>query len=524
MQNVSNEYKEAVYASTRTTKGRVTFDISDVTARGDVGDISSTAESAISDKQQLINRKREQSLNLATFEPNRFKLDGSFVFPDDSNVNNGELGFVSDNLSEANGDFILYPTLTFTFGEAHSSMGITVTFDVLNNEYATNFTIDAYDGSNNLVLSKEIVNNEIDQVASIGQYFLYKKIEITIKKWSKPYRRSRVVEVDFGIVKIYTDKNLIKMSLVEEMDIIAKNLPSAEFKFTVGNANKDFNILNPDGFYKFLQQRQNVVPEIGVVTGLTTEYVQLGNYYLMDWTSDEGSLTATFTARNIIDIMSSNDYENLVAKSGYSLYDMAVDIFNICGVANYEIDVSLQSIMTNGLVKKTNCRNVLQFISIAGMCNIYLDRGDKLILKQNPLLMNDAVDTISLHDMPKEPQIKLDKVVKSATVYYYSNLDTQLLYTESNVEVNDGDNLKLENNTLINTLTQAANVAKWILKQMNYRAIYTANWRQNPAHEINDVVIVEDSYSQNKKAILTKIELTYQGYLEGKTEARGLVT
>lgn len=519
MQNVSNEYKESVYAPIRTTKGRVTFDISDVTARGDVSAISTTTESIISNKAQLINKKREQSLNMATWEPNRFKLDGSFVFADDTMANNGELGFVSDNLCNEDGIFELEPTLIVTFGGPHSSMGITLTFDIFNEEYAKEFIINAYDGSNNLILSKHVVDNDTVQIAPLGQFYLYKKIEVIIKKWSKPYRRARVVEVDFGIVKIYTDNNLIKMDLVDEMDIITKTLPSSEFKFTADNANRDFNILNPDGFHKFLQQRQNVVPEIGVLVGTTTEYIQLGNYYLMEWSSDEGSLTATFTARNIIDLMSSFDYENLVAKTSYSLYQMAVDIFNMCGVVNYEIDPALQNIQTKGLVKKTNCRNVLQMIAVAGMCNVFVTREDKLILKQ--LSFGSPVDTIDMDNMYNEPQIELDKVVKSVEVAYYSDINTKLLTTINNTD--KGEALKVDN-TLINTVGHANNVGNWILNQRNYRAIYTANWRGNPAHELSDIMIIEDSYNQNNKTIGTKIELTYQGYLEGKTEARGMVT
>lgn len=523
MQQVSNEYKQAIYAPERQTKGRVTFDISDVTARGDVNNISTTTEAIISNKQQLINQKREQSINIATWERDRFKLDGSFSFADDDIANNGELGFVSNNLCNENGIFQLEPTFTFTFVNTHSSMGITLTFDVFNDEYATEFIINAYDSLNNLILSKHVIDNDSVQIAPIGQFYLYKKIEVIIKKWSKPFRRCRVVEVDFGIVKVYTDKNLIKMSLIEDMDVITKNLAASEFKFTVENSKKDFNILNPDGFHKFLQERQVVTPEIGVVIGATAEYIQLGKYYLMDWVSDEGTLTSTFTARNIIDLMASYDYENLVAKSGYNLYKMAVDIFNICGVTNYEIDPALQSISTNGLVKKNNCRNILQLIAIAGMCNVYVTREDKIIIKQSPLVLGNAVDTISFHDVYNEPKIELEKIVKSVTVSYYSNIDTFSTYTKQDIEVKEGENLKVDNNTLINTLEQATNVANWILRQLKYRAKYSINWRQNPAHELNDVVIVEDTYSLNKKAMITKIDMTYQGYLEGKTEARGLI-
>lgn len=523
MYKVSNEYKEAVYAFRRKSRGRVTFDISDVTARGDVKSITTTPQSDLSDKNQLINKKREQSVNIATWEKDRFKLDGSFSFADDVMANNGELGFVSDNLSNENGEFTLQPTLTFTFNDPHSSMGITLTFDVFNEEYAKEFIINAYGGANNLILSKHVVDNDLVQLAVIGQFYLYKKIEVIIIKWSKPYRRARVVEVDFGVVRVYTDKSLISMNYIEEMDIISRNISAAEFKFTVDNLNKEFNILNPEGFYKFLQERQVATPEIGVVTGPITEYIPLGQFYLRDWISDEGSYTCTFTARNIIDIMDSYDYENLAAKSNYSLYQMLIDIFIICKVTNYYIDSALQNITTKALVKKTTCRNVLQMIAMVGMCNVYVDRLGKLYVKQSPLAIGDPVDTIALKDMPKEPQIKLDNIIKRIEVLYYATLDTHSLYFEEVPDVKEGENIKVENNTLINTLTQATNVAKWVLRQLNYRAMYTANWRQNPAHELNDVVIMEDIYNQNKKAILTKIELSYQGYLEGRTEARGLI-
>lgn len=523
MQNVSNEYKEAVYAPKRMTKGRVTFDISDVTARGDVNNISTTSESIISDKSQLINKKREPSINIATWEKDRFRLDGSFAFADDTMANNGELGFVSENLSSENGVFVLQPTLAFTFNDLHSSMGITLTFDVLNDEYATEFIINAYDGANNLILSKHVVDNDMVQATIIGQFFLYKKIEVIIIKWCKPHKRARVVEVDFGVVRVYTDKKLVAINYIEEMDIISRNISAAEFKFTIDNLNKEFNILNPEGFNKFLQERQLVTPELGVVTGTAAEFIPVGEFYLRDWTSDEGSSTSTFIARNIIDIMDSYDYENLEAKSNYTLYQMLIDLFIICKVTNYYIDPALQNIMTKGLVKKTTCRNVLQMIATAGMCNVYVDRLGRLFVKQSPLAMGNPVDTIALKDMPKEPQIKLDNIIKRIEVLYYSTLDTHSLYFEENSEVKEGDNIKVENNTLINTLIQATNVAKWILRQLSYRAMYTANWRQNPAHELNDVVIMEDIYNQNKKAILTKIELSYQGYLEGRTEARGLI-
>lgn len=522
MIKVSPAYKKAVYAPTRMVKGRVTFDISDTTIANDIITTTTTPEFVVSDKKQLTDKVRDNTYKLATWEPNRFKLDGSFTFADKVVKNNKNVGWVSDNLCNELGEFSPYEVLTFEFGFEHSSMGITITF--AEDEYATDFTIVGYK-DNIAVDSVDVVDNNDIQAVVTGQFYLYDKIEVIIKKWSEGYRRARVTEVDFGVVRVYTDDNLIKMDLIEEMDLTATTIPSGEFKFTVYNQNREFNILNPEGFYKFLQERQQVVPELGVMLDdNSVEYARLGKFYLMDWTSDEGSLTATFTARNIIDIMSSYNYENLSSKSNYSLYQMAIDILNICRVTNYEIDPALKNIITSGLVKKTNCRNVLQMIAIAGMCNVFVDRDSKLILKQNPLTPGDAVDTIDMDNMYQEPKIELDKIVKSVSVSYYIDLETSLVYTKQNNDVKEGDNLKVDNNTLINTVEQATNVANWILKQKKYRAKYTANWRGNPAHELNDIVIIEDAYNQNNKSVITKNELGYQGYLSSKTESRGLIT
>ena len=82
--------------------------------------------------------------------------------------------------------------------------------------------------------------------------------------------------------------------------------------------------------------------------------------------------------------------------------------------------------------------------------------------------------------------------------------------------------MKLDSNTLINDSTRASAVGKWILAQKNYRAIYTANWRGNQAHELNDVVAIGNSYGSNMNARITKTELKYEGYVQATTEARGV--
>lgn len=523
MYNTSQKFKDTIYAPGITTKARVTFDISDQTANGDVTSITTTSDSPLSVKAQLINKVRTSSYKIATLEQDRFLLDGSFSFPDDTLANNGELGWSSAVICDASGAFSTAQTITFNFTSNHSSAGLTVTFDQVMGEYATDFDMTAYDASNAVIATTVVTGNTQVIATPLGQLLNYRKVSIIIRKWSKPNRRARVMEVDFGIVKQYTDDNLISMNLIEQMDMLSGQLPSAEFRFAVDNSDRAFNILNPGGFYKYLQQKQQVIGEIGLDIGNgVIEYVQVGNYLLQEWQSDEGSLTASFTARTNLDSMASFDYENLSAVS-QSLASFAAVIFAYCGITNYSIDPALSSINTNSLVQKANCRDILQMIAIAACANIFVTRGNIITLKCNPALITSPVDTADFDNMYNEPQIVLDKAVKRVEVTYWSNLTTSAIVGVNSSTDTLGDTIKLEGNTLINDATRATAVANWFFAQLKYRATYKVNWRGNPATELNDVLSLENSYGSNMSAYVTRNELDYSGYLRSRLEGKGVV-
>lgn len=662
MYNGSSNYKTGIYATSRMNKGRVTFDISDTTASGDVASISTTSESALSNKAHLVDKIRQSTFKLATMEKDRFALDGNWTFPDENLVNNGEIGWVSDVICDATGVFAVPPQFTINFNANHSSIGLTISFDPVNGEYATDFTMVAYDASNNVLASYPYTGNKLTQVAAYGQLSNYRKVGVIINKWSVPNRRCRVSEVDFGIVKIYTgDTGLVSMGLTEEMDLTSASIPSPEFKFTVDNSSREFNILSPTGFYKSLQQKQQVQAEIGLAyDDGSVEWIPVGNYQLNEWVSDEGALTTTFYARTKLDLMSSFDFENLSAVP-QSLAAMARYIFSICGITNYYIDPALELVSTTAVVKKTNCKNVLQMIAIAGCANVFVTRNNVITLKCNrtrkvryirdwtngsnanignywievqalntsgtnialgktvtasslggegtPSLVTDgstatvpyfagstglqnvmvdlgavydiatvnvwhfwsdnrvfnnsktevsadgvnwvtvydsaisgtyaessagrsysletvrdnaaSVDTISMNDQYAEPKIVLENPVKQVQVSYYTDVNTAVPVSVNSAST-VGDTLKLEGNTLITTSARATAVANWIIAQKNNRAVFTANWRGNQAHELADVVGIGNSYGADMNAYITKTELKYEGYVQATTEARGV--
>ncbi|MEG0450584.1 MAG: hypothetical protein RR595_12070, partial [Lysinibacillus sp.] len=311
-------------------------------------------------------------------------------------------------------------------------------------------------------------------------------------------------------------------------------------KFVIDNSSKEFNILNPSGFYRFLKERQEVSLSIGVEIGDGVfEYVSTKGYYLTDWQSDEGALTTTFTARNIFELFEKEYAQSVVS----NLYDLAEDVLIKAGVPKYFIDPSLKDISTNGFVDKVTYRKALQCVGIASKSAVYQDRSGTVIIKPFVILdestsyINFAgidvftgmitptvysgydMKNITFDNVYNEPQINLEKLVQTLIVTVYSN-GSKTEYAFTNPGIKEGATLKCDN-PLINSVELATSVANWVISESNLRAIYQVNWRQNPALECGDIVFVEDSFGAQKQSRITKNEYEFAGYLSGKTETKG---
>lgn len=540
MNEVSREFKQAVYAPIRKASARVNFEILDNEAYGD-RTITASTEAPVSRKEQVTNKVRNISHKFATFEQDYFRLDGSFRIPPKPDDGEGELGWWSGDICGSDGVFEIPQTITLTFDDDHDSIGLTIHFDSAAQEYAADFDIDVYGAGDVLVASEKVRGNKGTSYPWTHGLDAYVKIVVTIRKWVKPFRRARIAEIDFGVVQTYEGDQLIQLNLIEQMNVVGDTLPANELKFTIDNSSKEFNILNPAGFYRFLKGRQELSVSFGIeIEEDVFEYVTMKGYYLTDWQSDEGALTTTFTARNIFELL-----EKEYVQSGVfaNLYDLTEDVVMKAGVPYYEIDKTLKDIPTEGFPEKLTYRKALQCIGIASKSAVYQNRNGILIIK--PFVILDESTSyilfagpdmftgmvtptvysgydmlnITFDNVYAEPQIKLDKLIQSLimTVYIGGEKNEHIFYNPS---TDEGASLKCDN-PLINSVEHAADVARWIIEESNLRALYQVNWRQNPALECGDIVIIEDSYGAEKQSRITKQEFEFSGYLSGKTETKG---
>lgn len=592
MLTVTEIYKNNIYASARKIISKAEFELLDVDANTDAS-ASVSGECSFSKKDQLFNQVRDINGKFSTFEDDYWKLDGTFVLPPKSTETGYEIGWWSDVLSGASGIFTVPPTLTINFTKDHSAIGITITFDTVANQYAEEFDIECYDLSDVLIESVSVTGNTLNKYIWENNILNFRKIVITINKTNLPYRRARICEVDFGIIKEYTENEIISLDALEEVDSVSNTVTSNEIKLVLDNQSKEFNILNPDGIYPYLQRKQKLKPYYGLyISDELTEFIPLGVYYLTNWSSDEGAMTASFTARDILDLLAQSTYRKGVIQT-ISLYDLAVDVLEDGGITDYTIDADLDAVTTSGCLPLTTHRQALQIIALAAQAVIYADRFGRVIIKQ---LSDTALDeNIDFDNVSREPKIELEKLVNTIDVMvsgyvakdasekihestigingtldvwcdyksspaqsvtasvtggtlnsatYYANTAllnitasgnvsieitgtvlerSQTVYKLVDTSIPEGEKtiaLKVDN-PLITSTDLAEDVAQWILAEYQKRFLYEINWRQNPALEAGDIVVVEDAYGENKPVRIIKNEFKYSGFLGGKTNGKG---
>lgn len=519
MYSVTQDYKDNIYELSRRVLGRVTFDISPTDLDADTNTIATSPTFIWSNNDQLDDNVRENTLKLITWEQGRTKLDGTFTFASDTSSDWGHVGWVSDAIGDQDGVFSVPQVITYLFGQTHTSAGVTVTFDTINNEYATDFTIQAFDQNNNVILTETVTDNELTQYLLLTTILDFQKIEVTINEWSVGHRRARVAEIDCGALLVYDNDKLIRFSTTEEMDLTSASLTIPEFEFVVDNTTKEFDIFNPSGIYAALEQRQRIVPELGLELTNRVEWIPLGVFLLSEWRSDAGSMTATFRGRNKLDLLDSVFVEQVTAVPGYNLKQCIEDILDVANVGGYEVDPALSAISTTGIMERRLAREALQLAAIAGCATIRVSKDN--ILKVETTRPSETQHQITFDEMQEEPRIELLRQTKKVTVFYYENSLTSsgsMDAIDATIEI--GDIVSLDKNTLISSAARAQVVANWILSTKNERKKFTVQYRGNPALELMDLVKLDNRYVDNVNTFLTKHELRYEGYLSATLEGR----
>lgn len=483
------------------TKTAISFGLVDVTAKPD--SIFTTE-----DKQSFVDlgqlRRDELEIRkLATLEKDYFRLDGTLeLFPD--NPAEYDCGLWSASMSGESGDFEIPVVLTIEFTQPHSSLGLTFTFHEPTDDYCNNLNIKWYGASNDIISDKNFNPDSVVYFAD-NSVENYKKIVITFLSTIRPYRYLKISQLDFGQIKLFKGRDLVKANALEEIDPISSELRINTLNFTLYSEDAEFSILNPKGIFSRLQQRQ----PLKVFEYLDGVKKGMGTYYLDEWESED-EYNINMTGIDLVGVIDGTDF----AGGAYNSVAAGTIIDEIMTSANaeYELDGSLAGKKLSGIIKTCTHREALQQVAFAIGGIVDCSRGYKIKIYPAPTVLSGTIGKdrkFTGHKLKLKPLVTGVEV----TAHNYANgEDTPKIYGVYSTSLASGDKenvLKVEEATLVSN-DNALEVAQRVYNYYQQRHQDDGEILLQD-EECSQIVMIDSLNEQKIQGVVERLDIDLTG-------------
>ena len=485
-----------------------------ITEPGVQADASSTAtpEETFSGAENVVQELLTDEPKYAMLEHNQWLLDGTFeVLPVDVPMASG---FISSNLSQADGTFSAVPTITITFSEVHYGTvpGLTLTWSKAYDEWAESFRVTVYNGDT-MVTQTEVTENRTATTLFLVAIQGYNRIVIEILKWCLPYRRARLTECLIGIKKVYTKADLMGFEHEQSADLLSAELPKNAIVFKLDNSQNIWNPDNPSGVEKYLIEKQLLTVKYGFHINGVVEWIRAGTFYMSEWKTPANGMEASFTARDILEFCG-DIYAGPRSGTLLSIVQAALEQ---SGVASdtYVLDEAVLSAINTDFSEDTSeysCAEVLQMCANAACCCLWQCRDGILHMEPRGVELTDYVIgqlPDGVNNSYKHPEFELTKELKSVNVN--SGLGTAANSINGNTQT-------VENPLIVDVATANA-VAAWCRDCLKSRKIVSGEFRADPRLDALDTVTVVSKYGSNSVQI-SNVKYTYNGAFRGTFTGR----
>lgn len=275
------------------------------------------------------------------FQLNSMILDGKSDFLPESYM--ADIGFVSEQISDENGNFAEPIIFELNSNETFTSAGLSLRFDEIKNIFATHINIKWY--------NRDVLLADEDFYPTSANYFCNKKVQffdkivICFYSLSVPYNSLVVNHIEYGLKVEFSPKELRSAKIIQEIDPISASVPINSFDFTI-DSKKDIE-------FSF-QTKQPIEAIFNEETKATT-FVK----------------NAKRKSKTIWDIQS-EDYIGLMNeipfKGGIYNNKNAVELLGeIFGVAKvpYIVLGDFEGVTVTGYIPYTTCREALMQVAFA---------------------------------------------------------------------------------------------------------------------------------------------------------------
>lgn len=190
-----------------------------------------------SDYQEIFNEDKNETQEFVTLEKNIWRLDGTGeLFPEEPKSDKYTWGFVSSTISGDDGYYSEQeiPQLIVNYKYPQKTVALTLEFDKIRSEYPSLVLIEYWFGES-LLDSDTYTCDTADGAMFVKEVSGYNRIVLKFLKTSVPYRRLRMINIYFGIVRYFGIGELEELSVLEEVNPISAEISINTLDFTVRN-------------------------------------------------------------------------------------------------------------------------------------------------------------------------------------------------------------------------------------------------------------------------------------------------
>jgi len=374
----------------------------------------------------ILHNKIIPEAQFATFEPYLFDLSGSMALIP-ANLEQNEIGYVSNSLCDAEGYFETPPILHFDFTSPINIYGVLLNFSFYFQEYPVVFDVIGTKEDTS-TLEVKITDNHSYSLPLSLNFEEIVALDIVFRKWCKGRRRARLVEIEFGLYRFYDNSTLINAEEKRMIDQTSSSLPIPSFTFTVLDKEEIFNRDNTQGISQYLTQRQPIKVTYYQVTDDGEIEIDGGTYYLKEWNDTDKRFEYRLTAEDLIGFMDDPYYGGKYYPNGAQVSVVMEDLLNsafpfetglnghwdLSQAPNVLVYAPLPIKVNNDYISHKDCLSILA--QLAG-CYVITDSDGKIVVK--PLEYSTEDYTIALSKIyGNPPKSRLKSILKQVDCVY----------------------------------------------------------------------------------------------------------
>ncbi len=376
---------------------------------------SVSGNSEISHPFDTYKKPYEPTVKACTMDGNS-TMDGTFQMMSDKH----NVGWWSGNISDSNGNFSVKPYIELSF-----VMRPIIYWRIVGNIKLNQYPVDCvveYKRNGIIVKTDNITGNTELEIVLEPRLADITSIRITISKWNTPNACAKVLRFFEKVYESYEGNALQSFEIGEELCSIEGNynINSDSMTASIYNENRKFD----KGYLRLLMLLdRKLMPYLGIENNGKIEYKPLGVFYSDTWDISQDNQFIKCTATDRLLRLQMKTYIGFPLIENVSLYEIAEDILQKAGVKaeEYVISERLKEIVVDmALLVKTTTWDALQEIANAGLCKIFVDRNNRIvILSEEDLTNKSEISINSSNTFSYTSNITLTDFSNSVSVEYF---------------------------------------------------------------------------------------------------------